>query len=77
MTKRRLTPQEEEKFKEYVARWRKLGMSTDDVDKPRGEAAVKLAYECADLKEPSTFVHLESPIQGAYAYAVLKKLDAE
>ena len=47
-----LTPEQEAKFPEYVARWTSIGLSTAPADRPRAEAAIRWMYEQAGLDEP-------------------------
>lgn len=49
----------------------KIGLSTEPTDFVAAEAAVKEAYEVAGLDPPKFFIRLSSPLQGAFAAAML------
>ena len=57
-------------------KWLAIGLSTVPADRPRAEAAVKLAYRRANLPEPTLLIWLNSPLAGAYGSAFLKALPA-
>lgn len=71
----KLTPEQEAKFQVYVDKWLKIGLSTEQSQKEEREAAINLAYTCAELEPPKWFLHVSSPLAVQYAYNILKILD--
>lgn len=72
-----LTPEQEQKFEEYMDRWIKIGLSTDPITPERFEKAkesAKLAYELSGLTPPEKFYLADSPIA---AVKLAKELGAE
>ena len=67
----KLTPEQAAKFADYREKWLKIGLSTERANRPRAEAAVKLAYEAGGLKPPKIVVWLDSPHAGAIGAAIL------
>jgi hypothetical protein len=73
----RLTPEQEAKIPEYVARFQKLGLNTDPCDRPKAEQVVRDIYnhmgkDGTNLK----FVWADSPFVGAVMAAkALKQSD--
>jgi hypothetical protein len=57
-----LTKEQEAKFPFYVDKWLKIGLSTAPVDFEKAKDAARLAYACAELKEPKNFYFAESPL---------------
>jgi hypothetical protein len=57
-----LTPEQTARFGEYVDKCIAIGMNTDKVDLDNAKLAVCKAYRLADLKEPTTFHVVDSPI---------------
>jgi len=57
-----LTKEQEALFPVYVERWKKIGLSTDRMDRDAAVDAAKKAYRLVGLKEPSNFYFTKSPI---------------
>jgi hypothetical protein len=56
-----LSKEQEAQFPVYVDRWKKIGLSTDRMDRDKAIASVKKAYALAGLKEPTNFYFTKSP----------------
>lgn len=56
-----LTDEQKSRFKEFVDKWIKIGLSTEPADRPRAEKAIKGLYALAKLDEPK-IVWLPCPI---------------
>lgn len=56
-----LTEEQKAKFPDYVSKWINIGLSTENPDRSKAEAAIKKVYECGGLKKPQTFIWVESP----------------
>ena len=67
-----LTPEQIAKFPEYREKWIAKGLSTYNPPREDAESAVKKAYTCAELKEPTTFIWVESPLHAGVCYSLLK-----
>lgn len=59
---RSLTKEQESLFPVYVERWKKIGLSTDRMDRDAAIAAAKKAYRLVGLEEPTNFYFTKSPI---------------
>lgn len=60
-----LTPEQESKFREYVAKWTKIGTDTN-FNEEQATEAIKEAYRCAatldsSIREPSKILFFSSP----------------
>ena len=64
-----LTAAHQARFPEFVAKWTKIGLSTEPADRPRAERAIAGLYRLAKLKEPR-LIWLPCPISGALAALV-------
>lgn len=51
-----LTPEQIARFPEFVKKWTDIGLSCEPTDRPRAEAGIRLAYECAGLTPPKQIV---------------------
>lgn len=58
-----LTKEQEMKLKEYEEKWIRIGRSTEPINFEESKKAVKLAYECANLEEPKTYIYCRSPYE--------------
>jgi hypothetical protein len=61
----RLTPAQEARLPAIRDKWVGIGLSTEPADRPRAEAAVRLAYRRAGLAEPTDIMWTGSPMAGA------------
>lgn len=52
-------------------RWHDLLLSTEPVDRPRAESAVRAAYRAAGLAEPQRMLWCASPLEAIWAALVL------
>ena len=68
----KLTPAQNSRFAEFVARWTKIGLSTEPADRKRAERGIEMAYQIAGLKSPK-FVWCDSPLRMAIAYSGVNK----
>ena len=59
-----LTPEQTEKFPDYIKKYTDIGLCTDKADRPRAEKAIRDMYKVSKLDEPK-IVWCESPL-GAY-----------
>lgn len=62
-----LTAEQEALFPDYVDKWLKIGLSTDDVDVGKSMAALKLIYEQSDLEFPDKYELYDSPFAAVKA----------
>jgi hypothetical protein len=67
----KLTPAQEALIPEYRDRFLQVGLSTAPADFGAAEAALRDAYSVAGLEPPKIFIRLRSPIEGAWAAALL------
>ncbi len=68
-----LTPAQEAQLPEIRDAWIAIGLSTERAERPRAEAAVRLAYRRAELAEPDQIVWVGSPMAGAVLAAAVSK----
>lgn len=68
-----LTPEQEAMLPQIADKWIEIGRYTGPTDEVAGEAAVKLAYECAGLTPPTDFRWADSPLAGAKIAAELQE----
>jgi len=68
----KLTPEQESRLPKFRDEWLRIGLDCAPIQRDRAEDAIKKAYRLAGLKEPSVFIHLDSPNQGAIGAAILK-----
>ena len=61
----RLTPAQEARLPAIRDKWIGIGLSTEQAERPRAEAAVRLAYRRAGLAEPADIIWTGSPMAGA------------
>ena len=66
-----LTASQEQKLEAYRDKWRKIGLSTEPVNKEDAERALKDVYSVANLKEPM-ILWARSPMECLYMGAFLK-----
>jgi len=75
---RKMTTAEAAQMPEWVAKWTRIGLSTERADRPMFEAAVAACYRYSELSMPRTIVWAPCPIVVAYAgsiaTAVLRRL---
>lgn len=57
-----LSKEQEDQFPVYVDRWKRIGLSTDRIDRDKAIAAAKKAYSRAKLNEPTNFYFTKSPV---------------
>jgi hypothetical protein len=69
----RLTPAQEAQLPAIRDAWIAIGLSTERAERPRAEAAVRLAYRRAGLAEPADIVWTGSPMAGAVLAAAVSK----
>ena len=67
----KLTPEQEASLPRFVEYGLKHGLSTERVDRPKAEAAVRAHYKALGREEPRLIVWLDSPHQGAIGAAIL------
>ncbi len=67
----KLTPEQEARVPHIRDEWLKVGLSTEPADRKMAEEGVKLAYAAAGLAPPKIVIWLDSPQQGAIAFAML------
>lgn len=60
-----LTKEQESKIQEYYDRYMKIGTCTDPCPREDAERAIKAAYKYMKLKEPTYFLWVNSPYEGA------------
>jgi hypothetical protein len=61
----RLTAEQEARLPAIRDKWIAIGLSTDRADRPRAEAAVRLAYHRAGLSDGARMIWAGSPMAGA------------
>ena len=59
-------------LKDHGQKWSKIGLSTAAVDHERAKEAVYQIYSQSNTTPPSSFVWVDSPLQGAIAVALLQ-----
>ena len=57
-----LTKEQEKMIPVYLKKWLKLGLTTDEIDQAKAEAAVKWMYEFVGENVPKEFEHHQSPM---------------
>jgi len=57
-----ITDEQVAKFPEYVEKYIRIGLSTDRMDKNAAVAAVKLAYEKAEVEMPENLIFCKGPL---------------
>jgi hypothetical protein len=72
-----LTQSQADRLAEWREKWLAIGLSTDPADREGAQQGVIAAYAAANLAKPTVFVWLRSPLEGAYASAILSKLMAQ
>ncbi len=50
-----LTEEQRARIPEFIGKWRRIELSTEPVDRPRAEAAIRGLYTLAKLREPKIF----------------------
>ena len=70
----RLTDEQIARFPEFIERWTKIGLCAEPADRPRAEAGVRLAYQCAGLNPPETIVWCGSPLANGLTRALVMGL---
>jgi len=63
----KLTKEQEARIPEWVNKWIEIGLKTGDLDLPRFERGMKVAYEKAKLKWHGNIVVVPNPLIGALA----------
>lgn len=71
----KLTPEQEARADEFVAKWHAIGLATDPADRPRAEAGIRLAYKIAEQAEPK-IVWCGSPLGNGLTRAIVHNLEA-
>ena len=61
----KLTEDQKSRFNQYVQRYTKIGLCTDEADWEKFEDGVRRCYKFANLEPPKVFVRVESPIDAA------------
>jgi hypothetical protein len=56
---------------DFAAKWRGLMTSTEPVDRPAAEAALRALYAAADFPEPAHFLWYDSPLPAIWAVTAL------
>ena len=69
----KLTPEQEARFPEFVAKWTSIGLSTQPADRPRAEAALKGLYALAELREPR-IIWLPCPLSAGLSSVVCAQI---
>src|SRR5438309_368358 len=62
-----LTDAQRARFPEWVAKWIKIGLSTERADRKRFEKAVAVCYRETGLEPPKKVVWVTSPLALAFA----------
>lgn len=78
MTKqiKKLTNEQSERMPEWRDKWIAIGHNTDSVDYAQVEAAMTECYKIAELSTVP-YIHVQSPIVGAYAAAIARDILCE
>jgi len=71
----KLTPEQEAMMPEWVDKWTKIGLCTDEADVPAATKAVHAAYKVAKLPPPNKIIVCDGPLSGAITASVLKRGD--
>jgi hypothetical protein len=66
----KLTADQKARFNQYVIRYTKIGLCTDEADWETFENGVRECYRFAGLEPPKAFVRVESPIVLAFAASI-------
>ncbi len=66
-----LTPEQIDRFGDYVERWTAIGLCTAPADRPQAEAGVRAAYEAAELTPPELIVWCGSPMSQGLTRAIV------
>lgn len=69
----RLTPAQEARLPAIRDKWIGIGLSTERAERPRAEAAVRLAYRRAGQAEPAEIIWTGSPMAGAITAAAVTR----
>ena len=67
-----LTKEQKEKFSYYVAKWTKIGLSTEPINFEKAKEAVKKAYQLGGLEEPKNFIYCKSPLTAQIVINILQ-----
>ena len=65
-----LTKEQEARFPEWVDRWIKIGLCTEEADWGVFDKNIRIAYQKAGITFPNRIVRVQSPIVGAFASAI-------
>jgi hypothetical protein len=57
-----LTPEQLDRFPEFVERWTQIGLCTTPADRVKAEQAIELMYKVEGLKPPKQIVWYNSPL---------------
>ena len=63
----KLTPEQKSRMQEWVDKWIKIGLCTDEADWGTFEKAVAKCYGFSGLEKPKVVVHVNSPMVLAFA----------
>ena len=67
----KLTSKQIDSLPVYRDKWLKIGLSTDEVNRDKAQQAISNAYKVVDLKPPTKWIWLPSPLHGAIGSYVL------
>lgn len=56
--------------------WIKIALDTTPIDKQKAEAAIRLAYECAELEPPKEILWFDNPVDAAIYVISIRAWDA-
>lgn len=69
----KLTDEQQAALPKYRDKWLAIGLSTEETDVEKAEAAMDKVYECAGLKPPQNKIWGRNPYEGAVLAAQLTK----
>jgi len=67
-----LTPEQIERFPEFVEKWSQIWLSTTPADRPKAEHGIRAIYETAGLKPPKV-VWCSSPLASGLVRAIIQQ----
>lgn len=65
-----LTKEQEARFPEWVDKWIKIGLCTDEADWDTFDKNIRIAYEKAGIPFHGKIIRVQSPIVGAFASSI-------
>jgi len=70
----KLTKKQEEMLPVWTKKWIKIGLKTGETDWNTFEENIKVCYEKANIPFPNKIIRVNSPIVGAFASSIAKKI---